>query len=666
MLTFISFWRAAAIVLSDLASSAYYAGGDAEKVIGKSAAWFILAVMLFSYAVRALYIESSAMFVRGGVYRVVKEAMGSTLAKFSVSALLFDYVLTGPISAVSAGQYLAGFMEDIGTYLHHPIRFNENYFSAVFAILVVVYFWWKNVQGIHESSEKALQIMIVTTVMVVMLLLWCTITVFKVGVHWPPNPFHPGVIPLNKDSLGWLNGTFFSHLTLVIMFVGFGHSVLAMSGEETLAQVNREIEHPKLKNLEKTGLVIFIYSLLFTSLVSFFAYMIIPDHIRPNFFANLIGGIAMYLVGPMPLKLLFHGFVVLVGVLILAGAQNTTVQNSFLSGLSEVGDPFSDYNGNTLQGNTISGSVSLAAQHPWQFPTEVVGNTFVGLGRLDIASLSTDPTFVDVHGNTFTGGGSHYVAIRVEMGDRDVSIHDNTMNLQPGAFTVGIYVTDSQFVHIDNNHIKLAGDSTSIGIMIESYSFDPNVVFPCDVSITNNSQIDTGGKGTGLQFYLHKQDTTDTQPFLQAFVQQNNFNHNAIGVGVEGYGPEAGHIDLGGGALGSSGGNDFSGFTDADTANGHFAIALHNTVAGYILWANNNLFNLAWDPGVLKDSINNTDATEADYYSATEVGTGVIDIGTPPPNNSGGGTGGGDGSGGGGSYDPNGYGGYVNRKPAAQ
>src|SRR5579871_1768818 len=316
MLTFISFWRASAIVLSDLASSAYYAGGDAEKVIGKSAPWFILAVMLFSYAVRALYIESSSMFVRGGVYRVVKEAMGGTVAKFSVSALLFDYVLTGPISAVSAGQYLAGFIEDIGRYAHHPLVFSEDHFSAIFACMVVVYFWWKNIQGIHESSEKALQIMIITTVMVVILILWCTFTVFKIGIHWPPNPLHPGVIPLNKESLGWLDGTWFSKLTLVIMFVGFGHSVLAMSGEETLAQVNREIEHPKLKNLEKTGLVIFIYSLLFTSLVSFFAYMIIPDAVRPNFFANLIGGIAMYLVGPMPLKLLFHGFVVLVGVLI--------------------------------------------------------------------------------------------------------------------------------------------------------------------------------------------------------------------------------------------------------------------------------------------------------------------------------------------------------------
>src|ERR1043165_5663953 len=118
MLTFISFWRAAAIVLSDLASSAYYAGGDAEKVIGKSAPWVILAVMLFSYAVRALYIESSSMFPRCGVYRVVKEAMGGTLAKFSVSALLFDYVLTGPISGVSAGQYIAGLGNDLLTRSH--------------------------------------------------------------------------------------------------------------------------------------------------------------------------------------------------------------------------------------------------------------------------------------------------------------------------------------------------------------------------------------------------------------------------------------------------------------------------------------------------------------------------------------------------------------------
>ena len=342
MLTFISFWRASAIVLADLASSAYYVGGDAEHFIGKSAPWFILAVMVFSYAVRALYIESSAMFVRGGVYRVVKEAMGGTLAKISVSALLFDYVLTGPISAVSAGQYLTKFVDEIGGYLGHPLNLSDaatNHWAAVFAVVVVGYFWRKNIQGIPESSDKAMKIMKITTVMVVILIVWCLVTLVKHPAPLPPNPLRAGVFHRSPESLGWLWGTGLSGLTFVILLVGFGHSVLAMSGEETLAQVNREIEHPKLKNLEKTGLVIFIYSLLFTSLVSFFAVMIIPDHVRPAFFGNLIGGIAMYLSGPYTLKLLFHGFVVLVGVLILSGAENTAIvgANGVLNRVAEDG-----------------------------------------------------------------------------------------------------------------------------------------------------------------------------------------------------------------------------------------------------------------------------------------------------------------------------------------
>jgi amino acid transporter len=337
-LTFISFWRAAAIVLADLASSAYYVGGDAEKVIGKSAPWFVLAVMIFSYAVRALYIESSAMFVRGGVYRVVKQALGGTLAKLSVSALLFDYVLTGPISSVAAGQYFVGFLTDTLHHIGHDVHIPENAFSAVFAVCVTIYFWWKNIQGIHESSERALQIMKITTVMVVLLIVWCFITIAKNGAQLPPLPA-PADMHRDRESLGWLLGTWAERIPLIMLLVGFGHSVLAMSGEESLAQVNREIEHPKLKNLEKTGLVIFLYSLFFTSLVSFFAVMIIPDHERHNYFANLIGGLAMHVVGPYTLKLAFQGFVVLVGALILSGAVNTAIvgANGVLSRMVEDG-----------------------------------------------------------------------------------------------------------------------------------------------------------------------------------------------------------------------------------------------------------------------------------------------------------------------------------------
>ena len=121
MLAFISFWRAAAVVLNDMGSSAFYAGAIAEHFVGKTAPWFILAIMLLSYAVRSVYIESCSMFVRGGVYRVVKEAMGGTLAKFSVSALMFDYILTGPISGVSAGLYLAGLLNELLHYCALPV-----------------------------------------------------------------------------------------------------------------------------------------------------------------------------------------------------------------------------------------------------------------------------------------------------------------------------------------------------------------------------------------------------------------------------------------------------------------------------------------------------------------------------------------------------------------
>ena len=338
LLSFISFWRAAAIVLADLGSTAFYVGGIVEQAVGKSAPWFILGVMIFSYAVRALYIESSAMFVRGGVYRVVKEAMGGTLAKLSVSALLFDYILTGPISGVSAGSYIAGLVNDVLLRSGASARVPEAGTAAFIAILVTVYFWWRNTRGIHESSDDAMMIMKIATVMVVLLIAWCTLTLVHRGGALPPLPTR-GHIQFSDDALGWLKGSIWPTFTAIAILVGFGHSILAMSGEESLAQVYREIEVPKVKNLQRAGMVIFIYSLVFTGLVSFFAVAIIPDAVRPQYYNNLISGLAMHVVGPVSLRLVFQAVVVVVGFLMLAGAVNTAIvgSNGVLNRVSEDG-----------------------------------------------------------------------------------------------------------------------------------------------------------------------------------------------------------------------------------------------------------------------------------------------------------------------------------------
>jgi len=344
MLTFISFWRAAAIVLCDLGSSAFYAGGIAEQAVGAAAPWFILGIMLFSFAVRAVYVESCSMFTRGGVYRVVKEALGGTFAKLSVSALMFDYILTGPISGVSAGQYITGLMNELMTVANtshwlppalmdstgNPFQFNMDHTSAVFAAVVTIYYWWQNMKGIEESSGKALRVMQITTVMVIILLLWGVFSViFTPGIHLPPPPTASN-LKFSDDALGFLRGT--RLVPLFGMFgilMAFGHSVLAMSGEESLAQVNREIEHPKLKNLKRAAIVIAIYSLIFTGGATLLASMLIPTWERTHIYQdNLIAGLAMYMVGPMFWRIAFRIFVVLVGFLILSGAINTSMIGS--------------------------------------------------------------------------------------------------------------------------------------------------------------------------------------------------------------------------------------------------------------------------------------------------------------------------------------------------
>jgi amino acid transporter len=387
-LSFISFWRAAAIVLNDLASTCYYIGGISEQAVGKAAPWFVLAVMLFSYAVRAVYVESCTMFTRGGVYRVVKEAMGGNLAKLSVSALMFDYVLTGPISAVSAGQYLVGMAANLLALPPFALRFDAathpqlvRLASTAIAVAITLYFWRTNLIGIGESSRKALRIMQFTTVMGVLVVGWCVLTL----VLRPEARHLPPLAPvLTPESSGWLAGA--PRLVgLLGVLIAFGHSLLAMSGEESLAQVYREIEAPKVPNLKKAGLVIFLYSLLLTSLVTFFAVMIIPDAERVRtrvvdgaastavvsveargagrvatrddgstftlapgaavvresgrYTDDLISGLVMHNVGPRPLKLAMQAFVVFVGFLILSGAVNTSIvgSNGVLNRLAEDG-----------------------------------------------------------------------------------------------------------------------------------------------------------------------------------------------------------------------------------------------------------------------------------------------------------------------------------------
>src|SRR5207244_1512701 len=188
MLTFISWWRAAAIVLNDMGSSAFYAPATAEQAVGKAAPWFVLGVMLFSFGVRSVYGESCSMSVWGGVPKACHLRFGA------------------------AAQVTA------------------NVTAVVIAIRVTLDFWWENIKGIEEASDKALKVMQITTVMVVLLLGWAAFTLLRHPQPLPPWPV-PGNLHFTKESLGFIKNPELPRLFGIFgIMMAFGHSILAMSG----------------------------------------------------------------------------------------------------------------------------------------------------------------------------------------------------------------------------------------------------------------------------------------------------------------------------------------------------------------------------------------------------------------------------------------------------
>ncbi len=336
MLTFISFWKAASVVLCDMGSSAFYAGGIAMNAFGPAFPWYVLAVMLFSGIMLMVYVESCAMFVRGGVYRVVNEAMGHSMSKVAVSALMFDYMITGPVSSVSAGLYVSSLLYNILPLAHINWHVPHKLFAVIFAVVVTAFFWRENIKGVEESTDKNFKIMGFVTLVGAVLIGWSLVTVYQRGFTLPPF-----TLKFTPESLGWMSHfPLLQTIGLVGILMAFGHSILALSGLETLAQVYREIEDPKIKNLKKAAFTIFLFCLIFTGGLTFLASSIIPPElIGGKYLDNLLSGLALELNGPYWARLILQVFVVASGSLMLVGAVNTSMVgcNGVLNRVAEDG-----------------------------------------------------------------------------------------------------------------------------------------------------------------------------------------------------------------------------------------------------------------------------------------------------------------------------------------
>ncbi len=267
-----------------------------------------------------------------------------------------------------------------------------------------------------------------------------------------------------------------------------------------------------------------------------------------------------------------------------AGFNSLTVARSTVSNIFIQGGP--TFNGNnTISQNVITGNVNLIGNTNLGVASndKIVNNSFVGFSDTMLTVASDNGALIQ--GNTFNGGGG----LPTNAAGATVT----------GGPQTAIAINGGVNVTIANNTIALPGDraipagipGTFQGITVNA--FDPGSAgLPAGtataapvVKVLNNA-IATG-RGTGLAVTAVAGANGDRD--TQVMVQGNDFHNNAIGVHYTGVKGASVSTDLGGGILGSIGGNNFRGFTNKGVVSSA-AIVLTNVAAGAKLFARSNSF----------------------------------------------------------------------------
>ena len=147
LVSYVSVWRAAARALGELGCGAFFVGGVAWAAIGSAAPWYVLAAVLIGAAVRAVDVEARALFVPGGLYGSVRDALGRSPAKIAASALLVERLMLGPLAAVVAGHYVAALVPMPAGPLPGGRQLTGNDGPVALAVALLAIVWWLQRQG---------------------------------------------------------------------------------------------------------------------------------------------------------------------------------------------------------------------------------------------------------------------------------------------------------------------------------------------------------------------------------------------------------------------------------------------------------------------------------------------------------------------------------------
>ena len=305
----ISSSRGTALILLELGGTALFAGGVAERMIGQAAPLFLLAAVVLGWALRSVDLESSALFIPGGLYGTATQAYGRATGRLAASALLIETLIFGALTASAAGHSLAalgGFVPR--AFGSSQITVDDVSTAAAVVLIGAVWLWLR--QGRPLSSALITRTVGYAVAALVVIVAWGVVR--SVPRH---------------DASRWVAALATTPFSIVPALTAAGLCLFAVGTAQTLGRASLDFPQPKIQHLRRVARFVNAYSLVTTAVIGILFVWLVPAGDRAAWRDAPVAGLVFSAGGAGAVRRLVRAGVLLGSALFLTMAIYRSAAN---------------------------------------------------------------------------------------------------------------------------------------------------------------------------------------------------------------------------------------------------------------------------------------------------------------------------------------------------
>lgn len=311
--------KAAALAVAELGIGVFFVSGVARATIGDSAPWFVLGACALAALVRAIDIESWAVFIPGGLVGRAEQAFGPRAATLATAAVLTERLLLAALACVVIGQYGIGVGAIRIAEWRVTDRLTIQELATLGASFVIGLLWLRARLGLDIASLLLARSVWVAIGVLVLVIGGGIGSV--VGLGTVPDWILEVPAPASANTP--------SILGIVWWWFAAGAIVLpVLGGGEVLARTAHEFPPPRVLALRRTGRFAVAFTFAATALSAVAFVTLVPARETAMWMNAPLAGIATHLAITGWASVLVTILIVLAAILFLAPAAHAALEDA--------------------------------------------------------------------------------------------------------------------------------------------------------------------------------------------------------------------------------------------------------------------------------------------------------------------------------------------------